>query len=340
DDQGHIGYQAVGQIPNRPNGIANIPINDTKHEWQSYISFDQLPSTLDPANGIIATANSRMTPDHYTYAISDQWADPYRNERIWKWLAGKDNLTAADMLTLQTDVYSEVDQELAQRFAYAIDHAKSTTPQLREAADLMRTWNGEVGVNSAPAAIVEAAKDAFWPMLLEPKLGDDWKLYHWSESGFAQEQIITNNPAGWLPPGYATWDEFLAAVVNKGLENAPSDLKNWRYGETHTIDLEHPLYSRVPWLKKWTGTGPQPQSGDISTVKQSSRTFGPSQRFTIDWSSPDAATENIVMGESEDPLSPYYRNQWWYWYNGKTFALPFSDTAIQSQTTHTLRLTP
>ena len=46
------------------------------------------------------------------------------------------------------------------------------------------------------------------------------------------------------------------------------------------------------------------------------------------------------MGESEDPLSAYYRNQWWYWYNGKTFALPFSDTAIQSQTTHTLRLTP
>src|SRR6185437_4913851 len=293
DDQGHIGYQAVGQIPNRPNGIANVPIADTKHEWQGYIPFDQLPSTLDPANGILATANSRMTPDNYTYAISDQWADPYRNERIWKWLAGKDNLTAADMLTLQTDVYSEVDQELAQRFAYAIDHAKSTTPQLREAADLMRTWNGEVGVNSAPAAIVEAAKDAFWPMLLEPKLGDDWKLYHWAESGFAQEQIITNNPAGWLPPGYATWDDFLAAVVNKGLENAPSDLKNWRYGETHTIYLEHPLYSRVPWLKKWTGTGPQPQSGDISTVKQSGRTFGPSQRFTIDWSSSDAATENI-----------------------------------------------
>ena len=340
DDQGHIGYQAVGLIPNRPNGVADVPISDTKHDWQGYIPFDQLPSTLDPANGIIATANSRMTPDNYAYSISNQWADPYRNERIWKWLAGKNNLTAADMLTLQTDVYSEVDQELAQRFAYAIDHAKNTTPRLREAADLMRTWNGEVGVNSAPAAIVEAAKDAFWPMLLEPKLGDEWKLYHWTESGFAREQFITNNPAGWLPPGYATWDDFLAAVVNKGLDKAPSDLKEWRYGEAHPIDLEHPLYSRIRWLKKWTGTGPQPQSGDISTVKQSGHTFGPSQRFTIDWSSPDTATENIVMGESEDPLSPYYRDQWTYWYNGKTFALPFSDAAIQHQTAHTLRLTP
>ncbi|HET8637859.1 MAG TPA: penicillin acylase family protein, partial [Acidobacteriaceae bacterium] len=69
-------------------------------------------------------------------------------------------------------------------------------------------------------------------------------------------------------------------------------------------------------------------------------TFGPSQRFTIDWSNPDAATENLVMGQSEDPFSPYYRDQWRYWYNGKTFTLPFSNAAIQAQTKHTLTLTP
>jgi penicillin amidase len=237
-------------------------------------------------------------------------------------------------------VYSEVDQELAQRFAYAIDHAKDTNQRLREAADLMRSWDGVVGVDSGPAAIVDAAKKAFWPMVLKPKLGDDWKLYHWTESEFALEQFVTENPAGWLPPGYATWDDFLAAVVDKGIGGAPGDLKDWRYGEAHPIDLEHPLYGQIPWLKKLTGTGRQPQSGDITTVKQAGRTFGPSQRFTIDWSSPDAATENLVMGQSEDPLSPYYRDQWPYWYNGKTFTLPFSDAAIQARTKHTLTLTP
>jgi penicillin amidase len=340
DDQGHIGYQAAGQIPNRPMGIADVPISDTNHEWQGYIPFDQLPSTLDPANGIIATANSRITPDSYANVISDEWADPYRNERIWKWLAGKDKLTPSDMLTLQTDVYSEVDQELAQRFAYAIDHATKTDRRLREAADLMRTWDGTVGANSAAAAVVDAAKSAFWPMLLKPKIGDDWKLYHWSESGFAREELITHNPSGWLPSGYASWDDFLAAVVKEGLRAAPLSLKSWRYGNAHPVDIEHPLYGRLPWFKRWTGTGPQPQGGDTTTVKQVDRAFGPSQRFTIDWSSPDAATENIVMGESGDPLSPYYRDQWFYWYNGKTFVLPFDDTTIQAQTTHTLRLLP
>ncbi|MGB6902682.1 MAG: penicillin acylase family protein, partial [Acidobacteriaceae bacterium] len=377
DDQGHIAYQAVGAIPYRPNGLEGVPIQDQQHEWQGFIAFDRMPSALDPPGGILATANSRVTPNPNppttpivgspTPSASSQpaptspppvaapaapvvappeitleWADPYRNERIWKWLGPKDKLTQQDMLTLQTDVYSELDQEIAQRLAYGIDHASRTDARLRQAADLMRTWDGAVNVDSAPAAIVASAKAVFFPMLLKPKLGDDWRLYHWAESLFAGEQILMNEPAAWLPPQYKTWDDFLADLVRQGLAQggAPSDLRQWRYGYAHPVDVEHPLFGLLPWFKGWTGTGVQPQSGDTSTVKQVGRTFGPSQRFTIDWSNLDAATEDITMGESGDPLSPYYRNQWPYWYSGRTFALPFSDQAVAAATAHTLRLEP
>ncbi|HYK35775.1 penicillin acylase family protein [Alloacidobacterium sp.] len=342
DDQGNIGYQAVGYIPNRPTGIKGTPIADTQHEWQGFVPFDQMPSTLDPANGILATANSRVTPDNYPYQLTLEWASPYRNERIWKWLSGKDKLTPADMLTLQTDIYSELDQEFAQRFAYAIDHAHKTDARLRQAADLMRSWDGVVGIDSAPAAIVAAAKHVFWQMLLQPKLGNDWKVYEWAESAFAQEEIIMHAPAQWLPKEYATWDDFLAACVSRGFVDgrAPSDLREWRYGYAHPVDIEHPLYGLLPWFKKWTGTRAQPQSGDTSTVKQVGRTFGPSQRFTMDWSNIDGSTENIVMGESGDPVSPYYRDQWTYWYSGTTFPLPFTDESVEASTMHTLRLLP
>jgi penicillin amidase len=342
DDQGHIGYQAVGHIPYRPQGIVDVPITGTGHEWQGYVPFEQLPSTLDPANGIIATANARIAPDGYPFQLSMEWMDPYRNERIWKWLAGKDKLTPADMLKLQTDVYSEVDQELAQRFAYAIDHAQKTDTRLRGAADLLRTWDGVVGIDSAPAAIVATAKHDFWPMLLRPRIQDDARLYHWAASGFAMEELIMHPPAAWLPPGYATWDDFLTGVVRQGLEDshAPADLAHWRYGYVHPVDVEHPLYSLLPWFKTWTGTGAQPQSGDTTTVKQVGLDFGPSQRFTIDWSNAGDANENIVMGQSGDPLSAYYRDQWPYWYGGTTFALPFTSQEVAAQTAHTLRLQP
>ena len=342
DDQGHIGYQAVGDIPLRPNGLAGVPVADQQHEWQGFIPFDQLPSAFDPPGGILATANARITPDGYPTPLTLEWADPYRNERIWKWLEPKEKLTPQDMLTLQTDVYSELDQEIAQRLAYGIDHASHSDARLRQAADLLRSWDGVVSVNSAPAAIVAAAKQVFYPMLLRPKLGDDWRLYRWAESLFAGEQILTNQSPAWLPKQYASWDDFLADMVAQSLarEGAPADLRQWRYGYVHPVEVEHPLFGLLPWFKRWTGTGAQPQSGDTSTVKQVGRTFGPSQRFTIDWSSIDGATENIVMGESGDPLSAYYRDQWTYWYSGTTFALPFTDQAVAAATTHTLRLNP
>jgi penicillin amidase len=88
------------------------------------------------------------------------------------------------------------------------------------------------------------------------------------------------------------------------------------------------------------GTGPQPLSGDTLTVKQVKQNFGPSQRFTMDWSNVDGSTENIVLGESGNPYSAYFRDQWNDWYAGTTFALPFSREAVAAQTRHTLRLLP
>jgi len=65
-------------------------------------------------------------------------------------------------------------------------------------------------------------------------------------------------------------------------------------------------------IGRMAGTGKQPQSGDTTTVKQVGRDFGPSQRFTMDWSNIDGSMENIVLGESGNPLSPYSAT------NGKT----------------------
>ena len=88
------------------------------------------------------------------------------------------------------------------------------------------------------------------------------------------------------------------------------------------------------------GVGPLPQSGSPTTVKQVSGDSGPSQRFSADLLDWDRSTENIVMGESGDPLSQYYRDQWPNWYEGSTFALPFSPEGVQTAARHTLRLLP
>jgi penicillin amidase len=342
DDKGHIAYHAVGWVPVRPGGMAGVPIQDANHEWKGYVPYDDMPSAVDPPSGFLATANSRVTTENSSYPLALEWGDPYRAERIYKSLQGREQLTPKDLLAVQIDIYSEVNQELGHRFAYAIDHTSGVDDRLRKAADLMRSWDGRLTTDSVAASIVTQARDAFWPMILKPKLGEDYQLYMWSEKDFAEEEIVMHGSSDWLPKDYKNWDALLTDAVRKGMKQgkAPADLAQWTYGSWHVVDIEHPLAQFLPWISSVAGTGEQPLSGDSTTVKQVQRDFGPSQRFTMDWTDIDNSTENIVLGESGDPYSAYFRDQWSDYYAGTTFALPFSEVAVAGQTRHTLRLLP
>ena len=355
DDQGHIGYHAIGRIPIRgdaahPSPLLPVPAAPSPaNEWSGYIPYGQMPEVYDPTAGLLATANSRVVPNSYPFPITLDWASPYRNERIWKVLSTRTGLTPADMLHLQTDIYSDLDHAIAQRLAYALDHATipaNKQERLHQAADLLRDWNGEVGANAPAPAIVDAARDTLWQLILTPKLGDAAKLYTWDEKPYAEEQLILHTPARWLPSTYKTWDDLLAAAVDQSLDTAkaPSDLATWRYGTVHQVDIEHPVLSGSPILKYLlglpVGTGPLPQSGDGSTIKQVGRAFGPSERFTADLNDLDHSTLDLVLGESGNPASPWFMDQWQAWYTGTTFPFPYSAPAIKAATTHTLSLNP
>jgi len=344
DDQGHIAYHAVGKVPMRPGGLQGKPIavGDTTHEWNGFIPYDAMPNAFDPPSGFLATANAQVTTAKSPYPLALEWIDPYRAERIYKALQGRDGLTAKDMIAEQVDIYSEVDQELGHRFAYAIDHSAKADDRLRKAADLMRSWDGKLTTDSAAASLVDQARFALWPLILKPKLGDAADDYRWAEKNFAEEEIIMHGWPEWIPPGYKNWDEVLTEAVRRGMAHgkAPQDVSKWTYGSWHKMDIEHPLSAFLPMLGRIAGTGRQPMSGDVTTVKQISVTLGPSQRFTMDWSNVDGSTENIVLGESSNPYSAYFRDQWNDWYNGTTFALPFSPAAVTANTRHTLRLIP
>jgi penicillin amidase len=385
DDQGHIGYHAVGRIPvrgdiNNPSPLSPVPTDATApdaaaHEWAGYIPFDQLPQALDPPDGILVTANGRVTADGYRYPITLDWMAPYRTERIYKVLEKKPAVTPADSLALQNDVFSELDLVFAQRLAYAIDHAAGSLKddkRLHQAADLLRGWNGRVDANAVAPAIVNSARDVFWPMLLIPKLvpaiapqiaqgadlaklhlspdaaqtGNLWAVYTWGERGSVEEQLITGSPARWLPSTYTNWNDFLAAVVQRGLRDAhaPQDLSNWSWGRAFPLNLEHPVFSRSVLLERLialpTGTGLQPHSGDGTTVRQTQRAFGPSERFTADLGDPDHTTLNLVLGQSGNPASPWYMDQFQDWLHGRTYPLPFTPAATQPTVAHTLTLNP
>ena len=77
-------------------------------------------------------------------------------------------LSAADMLSLQNDTYSELDRFVADRIVTAVDHAKDPSPQLRKAGDLLRNWDGRMSADSAAPAIATSTRDELKHLLLEP----------------------------------------------------------------------------------------------------------------------------------------------------------------------------
>ncbi len=188
DVDGNVGYQATGKIPIRAAGDGSLPVSgsDNAHEWTRYIPFDKLPNVLNPPSGIIATANGRITPDGYPYSISVQWEAPWRTDRICRVLGSGKKFAASDMLALETDVYSELDRFVADRFVYAIDHAKNPSPRAHQAADILRQWNGQMDANSAAPTIATEARNELRHMLLAAKLGSypleggpgSWTTYH------------------------------------------------------------------------------------------------------------------------------------------------------------------
>jgi len=344
DVDGNVGYQAAGFVPIRAKGDGLLPVpgHTNEYSWTGYVPFAELPSVYNPASGMVATANSRITPDGYKYLIANQWASPFRTERIYKVLESGKKFSSADMLALQMDTYSELDRMLAQRFVYAIDRQKNATERQRQAADLMRVWNGRMEIDSAAATIAVKSRRELWRLLLEPKTGAQWDKYAWFGSSVALEKIVTQRPRRWLPSGYADFDSLLAVAVQKAVDDkeTPRDLTKWSYGRAYPVQIEHPLFGAVPGLKRLAGPGLRPQSGSGLTVKAAGRGFGASQRATYDMADLDRSNLNIVSGQSGQIFSPYYQDQFEAWYSGKSFPLAFSEAAVDRVAKYRLTLQP
>ncbi len=370
DVDGHIGYQATGRVPIRAAGDGSLPVSgsDDAHEWKGWIPFEDMPHVYDPPDGILATANGRIAPDGYKYSISSEWEAPWRTDRIYRVLESGKKFAPADMLALQMDVSSTYDRFCADKFVYAVDHAAGASARAKRAADILRDWNGRMSADSAAPTIETKARQELARLLLEPKLGAaadgpnptaksselSWKSYHWGMSSVWLENVLTKQPARWLPPGYSDYGSLLTAAVENVVKQAkldvgnpsrvdspaPSDLSHWKWGKNYPVEINHLVLSQLPVIGRFTGPGLHPLSGSTYTVKAVGRGFGPSERLTVNFANFDESTLNLVTGESGIFLSPYYMDQWAAWYGGSTFTFPFSQAAVERRRAHEMTLEP
>ena len=357
DVDGNIGFTIPARIPIRASGNGALPVSgDTdEFDWKGYIPFEELPRILNPPDGIIATANARTVGPGYKYFVSGRQAGPFRTDRIYQLLSGRTDLKSEDMNAIQNDILSLPNQFLAAQLLTAAHSTPPKDPRTQKLIAGLIGWDAKATADSIETTFVELTRHALFHNLLAPYLGDETSKYElweprslynevwWRDKVFL-ENILTQGPPQWLPKGVVNYDVLLISSANDAVaalakETGTSDVSQWRWGRFHPLNMVHPL-GRSGTLHSLLSIGPYADGGTLDTVKAMGVGHGPAMRMVSDLANFDNSLMGIATGESGQAASPYYRDQFREWFEGRGIPAPFSEAAEEKTRAHRLTLVP
>jgi penicillin G amidase len=345
DVKGNIGYVMAARVPIRKKGHGEVPVpGDTDdYEWTGYVPFDQLPQAFNPESGLIVTANARVVGPKYKPYLTDNWEEPYRTARIYDLLHDKHDLRPEDMLKVQTDTYSYPHVFLSEQLLAAAQKAQPKDARAKTLIESLKDWNGIADANSPEVPFLEGTRRAALRLILQPYLGSETSLYEWRSTAFLQK-VLTNRSPKWLPTSYKSYDELLMDAadqsVAKMVDLTKSErVQDWPWRRFDPLEMKHPI-GQDGLLKKLLSITGKPQSGTRYSVRAATEHHGPAMRFVANLADWDDSILLLPAGQSGQPGSSHYSDQFSYWYEGKEILAPFSDAAELKMRKHVLKLQP
>ncbi|HVW68501.1 MAG TPA: penicillin acylase family protein [Steroidobacteraceae bacterium] len=348
DRNGNIGEHSTGLAPHRVsfNGLLPVPGNG-HYEWQGFLRNADLPHHFNPAEQFIATANHKMIPDDYAFAVGFEWAPPTRFQRIHDVLEEArrtgHKVTVDDMGALQSDVVSLIARRLQPLLQAALAaQGDSVAASTRAAADLLLHWDGALREDSAPAVLFELWTPELTRLVMDRVVPG------------AARQVVPPWPTAKVVSVLATLGDGRDLILLQALTAARerletlqgSDPAKWTWGALHEVYFRHAL-DAAPGAAALFDRGPFPRSGDGDVVQATSvdrKTFeqvaGASYREVFDLSNWDHSLAVNVPGQSGQPGSPHYDDLLPLWRAGRFFELAYSREAVDAVTTDTLELRP
>ena len=353
DTKGHIGWQAVGKTPRRPNWDGLLPVpGDGRYEWQGFLTQDELPSTYDPPKGWFASANAMNLPPGYPVAerkVGFEWANNARLTRIDEVLAAKPKFSVADAMALQTDPTDITSRRLIALLA----PISSTDPKVAAAIVLLKGWDGRTTTDSAAAAVFETWTAKHLGKALIARAAPEPARALLGDGDLAAEMDYLEHPDAALgPDSKAARDDILtsslAAAVDEVARRLGSDPRGWSWGGLHQAEFVHALSPLAATDQRAAmKAGPTPMGGtSLSPMAATWRaedfrvTAGASFRMVLDVGAWDNSRTINTPGQSGDPASPHFRDLFPLWVKGAYVPLVYSRAAVEAATETVIRLTP
>lgn len=329
DIHGDMGYLCRGRIPirSRVNGWLPVPGWTGEHEWEGDIPFEELPVSINPAEGYIATANNRPVGDDYPHYIAIDFTPEYRVKRVTEGLKSLDRPTAEDM----AKVHAQRVSIPALAYMEVVKQIETHDEGSKAAKERLLEWDCQMDADAVQPTIYSAMRDALLKEVLETNLTDKlaYEAWHPADRGLGSfsnrlkarlVSMIEQDDCSLLPKG-DTWP----TAVSRALATAVSTLSGrfgdgidqWQWGKVHQARPKHNLSAAYPELAKLldppaiptSGDGDTPLQGGYSPANPNTVTSLSVARYSYDTSNWENSLWVVPLGSSGHPGSVHYADQ-------------------------------
>jgi penicillin amidase len=332
DVKGNIGWYAAGRIPIRRTGDGSMPYDGSTAEgdWISNIPFEELPHLYNPPSGLIVTANQRTVGTDYKHRsfIRDA-ATPWRARRIYDLLSANQKLDADAVRDVQHDVMNIPLKRFAEVFVRMSAGSPETVASLKQ-------WDGRMLPDSPDALLANEIRNC--------AAGKITAANKPVPVGAIRERVlhraIAENKRIWLPEQFADYGALLRACdseVTAALAGKYGpDRSKWTWGQVNRARFPHPL-GAVPFIGAQFATPAVAVAGSGQTPNVASAV---SMRLIAIPGLWDETRHVIPLGQSGDPQSPYFKDQFEAWRTGAPMIFPFTAAAVEKAAVSRVQFVP
>jgi penicillin amidase len=357
DRKGNIGFLQAGRAPVRPQGSGPVPLPgwSGEHEWQGYLSVDELPQAYNPESGWLATSNHLVVDEDYPHYLTSDAENPCRARRAVDLLTEKAKLTIDEYSRIQLDTYSAQ----AKRF---VRHLLTIEPEGKEeqlALDHLRTWDSRMEPGSVAASLYQVCRLRALHLIFDGHLGelastyvglgltilDEYGPYHGRSIVRLLDLLDGKGNDHWLRDPTSGSERSRQDLLRQALREAMAllraacgpDMERWTWGRLNRVHFAHPVGSVKP-LHLLFNRGPYPAGGDHDTLLRalSKPAFpfqpvyvGDALRFIADLGDWEKCRTIIPGGQSGHVTSRHYADLIPLWREGRFQPMPFGRDQVE-----------
>lgn len=347
DVDGRIGWTVMGPIPRRFGHTGRTPRDwhDGSVGWDGYLAPEEYPRIVDPAEGRIWTANSRVVSGALLEPIGSGFRLGARAGQIRDRLRALEEPDERALLAVQLDdraLFLERWRALLLE-VLAADRNDGDSAR-RELAALVEDWGGHASVDSAGYRLVRAFRSFLLDQVYGAILARCKHAEERCEARYLNQlegslwRLVEERPMNFLNPEFESWDDQFQAAVDELLDyfaGQDGPLAEQTWGKRNTATIRHPMSSSLPeFLARRLDMPSEPLPGDSNMPRVQGPDFGASERFVVSPGHEEDGIFHMPAGQSGHPLSPFYRAGHEAWVRGEP--TPF----LPGETVYRLQLIP